>query len=45
MIDVENYVLPHAEPKRERTADELEASRKLEDELYAMDFRPLGVEW
>ena len=45
MIEPEQYVFPHKEPKRERTAEELEASCKLEDELYAMDFRPLGVEW
>jgi hypothetical protein len=45
MIEPEQYVFPHAEQKRERTSEELEASRKLEDELYAMDFRPLGVEW
>lgn len=45
MIEPEQYVFPHKEPNRVRTAEELEASRKLEDELYAMDFRPLGVEW
>ena len=45
MIDEEHYVFPHEEPKRERTKEELEASRKLEDELYALGFRPIGVEW
>ena len=45
MIEPDHYVFPHKEQKRVRTAEELEASRKLEDELYAMDFRPLGVEW
>ena len=45
MIEPEQYVLPHKEHKHERTEDEIEASRKLEDELYAMNFRPLGVEW
>lgn len=45
MIDEEHYVFPHKEQKRERTKAELEASRKLEDELYALDFRPHGVEW
>jgi len=45
MIDEEHYVFPQKEPKRERTEEELEASRKLEDELYALDFRPFGYEW
>ena len=45
MIDEDHYVFPHEEPKRERTKEELEASRKLEDELYALGFRPIGVEW
>ena len=45
MIDEEHYVFPHEEQKRVRTTEELEASRKLEDELYALGFRPIGVEW
>ena len=45
MINEDHYVFPHEEPKRERTEVEMEASRKLEDELYALDFRPIGVEW
>jgi len=45
MIEPEDYKFPQTEPKRERTEEELEAIRKLEDKLYAMDFRPLGVEW
>lgn len=45
MIDEEHYVFPSKEPKRERTEAELEAIRKLEDELYALGFRPIGVEW
>lgn len=45
MIDEEHYVFPHEDPKRERTEQEIEASRKLEDELYALGFRPIGVEW
>ena len=45
MIDEDHYVFPHEEPKRERTEAEMESSRKLEDELYALGFRPIGVEW
>jgi len=45
MIEERDYKFPHEEPKRERTEEELEASRKLEDELYALDFRPFGYEW
>ena len=45
MIDVDNYVFPHKEPKQTKSQAELEASRKLEDELYALGFRPIGVEW
>ena len=46
MIEESQYKLPHREqPKRKRTKEELEASRKLEDELYALGFRPIGVEW
>ena len=46
MIEESQYKLPHREqPKRERTKEEMEASRKLEDELYALGFRPIGVEW
>lgn len=33
------------EPKQTKSQEELEASRKLEDELYALGFRPIGVEW
>ena len=45
MIEERDYKFPHKEPKRERTEAELEASRNLEDELYALGFRPIGVEW
>ena len=45
MIEPEQYVFPHKELKHKRTEEELEASRKLEDELYALGFRPIGVEW
>jgi hypothetical protein len=45
MIDEEHYVFPHEELKRKRTEEELEASRKLEDELYELGFRPFGYEW
>ena len=45
MIEDNEYKPMRKEPKRERTKEELEASRKLENELNAMDFRPHGVEW
>lgn len=45
MIEERDYKFPHEELKRERTEEEMEASRKLEDELYALDFRPFGYEW
>lgn len=45
MIEDNEYKFPHEEPQKTKSQAELEASRKLEDELNAMDFRPHGVEW
>ena len=45
MIEDNEYKPLRKEPKQTKSQAELEASRKLEDELNAMDFRPHGVEW
>lgn len=45
MINENQYVFPHKEPQKTKSQAELEASRKLEEELNALDFRPHGVEW
>lgn len=45
MIEDNEYKFPHEEPKKTKSQEELEASRKLEEELNALDFRPHGVEW
>lgn len=45
MVTDEESVIRKDEPKHEPTAEEIEAKRKLEDELYEMGFRPHGYEW
>ena len=45
MIEDNEYKFLRKEPKTTKSQAESEASRKLEDELNAMDFRPHGVEW
>ena len=45
MVTDDETVIRNELPKREPTAEEIEAKRKLEDELYAMGFRPFGYEW
>ena len=45
MIEDNEYKPMRKELKQTKSQAELEASRKLEDELNAMDFRPHGVEW
>jgi len=45
MVTDDESVIRNEQPKREPTAEEIEAKRKLEDELYAMGFRPFGYEW
>ena len=45
MIEDNEYKPMRKEQKKTKSQVELEASRKLEDELNAMDFRPHGVEW
>ena len=45
MIDVEQYVFPHEEPKRERTAEEQRKAEETLEYLESLPWRPLGVEW
>lgn len=45
MIEDNEYKPLRNEPKKTKSQADLEASRKLEDELNALDFRPHGVEW
>lgn len=45
MIEDNEYKFRRKEPKRTKSQAELEASRKLEEELNALDFRPHGIEW
>ena len=45
MIEDNEYKFLRKEPKTTKSQAEMEASRKLEDELYALGFRPHGVEW
>ena len=45
MIEDNEYKFPHEEPQKTKSQAELEASRKLEEELNALDFRPHGIEW
>ena len=45
MIDAENYVFPHAEQKRVRTAGEQRKAEETLAYLEALPFRPIGVEW
>ena len=45
VTDDESVIRKDEQPKCEPTAEEIEAKRKLEDELYAMGFRPFGYEW
>jgi hypothetical protein len=45
MIDEEHYVLPHDEPKRERTEDEKRRAEETLAYLESLPFRPVGVEW
>ena len=45
MIEPEQYVFPHKEPKRERTEEEQRQAEETLEYLEALPFRPLGVEW
>ena len=45
MIDVEQYVFPHVEPKRERTEEEQRQAEETLAYLESLPFRPIGVEW
>lgn len=45
MIDVENYVFPHSEPKRERTEEEQRQAEETLVYLEDLPFRPIGAEW
>jgi len=46
MIDPEDYILPREiEQQHERTAKEMEEYMRHENAVYALDFRPFGVEW
>lgn len=46
MIDPEDYILPReSEPQRERTPKEQDEYRRNEAAVYALGFRPFGIEW
>jgi hypothetical protein len=45
MIDEEHYVFPHAEPKRERTAEDQRQAEETLEYLEALPWRPIGIEW
>jgi hypothetical protein len=45
LVTDDETIVRNEQLKREPPAEEIEAKRKLEDELYAMGFRPFGYEW
>lgn len=42
---IEDYGLRHNKEPQEKTEAERQAARENEDALYALGFRPHGVEW
>ncbi len=45
MIDEENYVFPHEQPKHERNKEEQRQAKETLAYLEALPWRPIGVEW
>lgn len=46
MIEPSEYILPReSEPQREPTPKEQEKYRRNEAAVYALGFRPFGIEW
>lgn len=42
---IEEYRLRYNKEPKEKTESERKAARENEDALYALGFRPIGVEW